>query len=101
MQTPIVEKDNDGVYFIKGELNMQTVPALTTTTNAMLLRDNGDVVIDLANVSRADSAGLALLVEWCRLARRYKLNLAFRNVPNQLMQIARLSELDDLLPLTN
>jgi len=50
-------------------------------------------------VVRADSAGLALLVEWMRAARRAGRPLRYRAIPPQMLAIARVSSLDQVLPL--
>ncbi len=55
-------------------------------------------VIDFAGVSAADSAGLALLIEWLSGARGADRKLRYVNLPQQLQQLARLSEVEELLP---
>jgi phospholipid transport system transporter-binding protein len=57
--------------------------------------------IDLAQVSEADSAGLALLIEWVRVAKDAKQQLAFHNVPGQIGALARISEVEDLVFASN
>jgi len=64
-----------------------------------LLRGPGPVEIDLAGVTSANSAGLALLLEWLDLARRRQLRLHFRNLPESLVRLAELTNLGDLLPV--
>ena len=54
-------------------------------------------VIDLAGVTASDSAGLALLIEWLSVARASRRSLNYENVPLQLQQLARLSEVEELL----
>ncbi len=54
-------------------------------------------VIDLAGVTASDSAGLALLIEWLRVAKAASRSLRFENIPSQLQQLARLSEVEELL----
>ena len=74
------------------------------TTVTSLLRDGSDAiangraaVIDLAGVKDSDSSGLALLIEWLSVARAAKHNLRYENIPVQLHQLARLSDIDALL----
>ncbi|HWK74151.1 MAG TPA: STAS domain-containing protein [Povalibacter sp.] len=52
---------------------------------------------DFGAVTESDSAGLALLLEWLRLARKSGQQVHFGNVPEQIMALARISEVDDLL----
>jgi phospholipid transport system transporter-binding protein len=59
------------------------------------------VEIDLAGVTDADSSGLALLLEWLRLARIHDQTLRFRNLPPQISALARISEVDDLFGLAD
>jgi phospholipid transport system transporter-binding protein len=53
--------------------------------------------IDMTGVSDSDSAGLALLIEWLRMAKDAKAELQFSNVPGQVSALARISEVEDLL----
>jgi ABC-type transporter Mla MlaB component len=54
-------------------------------------------VIDLAGVTASDSSGLALLIEWLSVAKGASRTLRFENIPSQLQQLARLSEVEELL----
>jgi phospholipid transport system transporter-binding protein len=55
------------------------------------------ISVDLAGVTEADSAGLALLIEWLRIARQRGRQIHFANVPAQINALARISEVEDLL----
>ena len=76
-----------------------TVPAVWRSANALLQGANQDLLIDLQQVTHTDSAGLALLLEWMTLARDKQLQIHFRNLPEQLWEIAKVSDLEDILPL--
>jgi phospholipid transport system transporter-binding protein len=54
------------------------------------------ISVDLAGVAEADSAGLALLIEWLRTARQRGQPIQFLNVPAQINALARISEVEDL-----
>ncbi len=54
-------------------------------------------VIDLAGVTDSDSSGLALLIEWLSVAKAAQRTLQYENMPSQLHQLARLSEVEELL----
>ncbi len=79
---------------------MYTVPELLSTSQEMFAGTQGKVNVDLAAVSRSDSAGLALLIAWMRLAQAYNFEIHFENLPEQMRQIARVSELEPLLPIS-
>lgn len=82
--------------------------ALTFSTVNRVLQDIKSLVaslpklqVDLSDVTRSDSAGLALLVHWMRAAKQAKKSLVFYHVPAQMMAIASASGLDELLPVAN
>ena len=100
MSETAIEAQGDNSYLISGELNMQTVPALLEQVEPILNRSQDEVCFDLQAVTRSDSAGLALLVEWMQFARQRDRKLSFRNLPDQLRDIARISGLEDILPLS-
>lgn len=89
-----------GEYGVSGAMSFDTVPGLLVQSAAMF---NGvtSVVVDLSAVERADSAGVALLVEWLRLARGKGVMLRFRHVPSQMWAIVEVSDLAARLPLAN
>jgi phospholipid transport system transporter-binding protein len=97
-QASAIESRGEGEVAVTGLLEFATVTALLEPLEA-LLPDSGGLRVDLGGVRHADSAGLALLVHWQRLARQRGLELDFRNAPVQLMDMARLSRLDSILPL--
>ena len=53
--------------------------------------------INLTGVTSADSAGLALLIEWIRLGKKHNCNIRFLNLPAQLLPLAKLFGVDHLL----
>jgi len=55
------------------------------------------LVIDCGGVTRADSAGLAVLLDWLAWGRRKSRTLTLENLPASLVAIARISEVDGLL----
>lgn len=93
-----VERRKAGRFALVGDLSMRTVPALWERTRSVL--DEAPTwEVDLAEVARSDSAGLALLVEWLREAKRRGSELRLLHVPDQMLAIARVSSLDRILPL--
>jgi phospholipid transport system transporter-binding protein len=81
---------------VVGSLDFETVTQLLPQGSAAI--DAGHAaVIDLKGVSSSDSAGLALLIEWLSVAKYVKRPLSYENMPAQLHQLARLSEVEELL----
>jgi phospholipid transport system transporter-binding protein len=81
---------------VSGSLHFTTVSSLLSLgTDAI---DSGRAaVIDLAGVTGSDSSGLALLIEWLSVAKGAGRALRYDNIPSQLHQLARLSEVEELL----
>lgn len=88
-----------GEVHVSGDLTFATVTALWRDSRPLLAAGGAQLQIDLAGVGRADSAGLALLVEWLRSARAAGTELVFLAVPAQLLAIASASGVEHLLPL--
>jgi phospholipid transport system transporter-binding protein len=81
---------------VTGTLGFTTVAPLLPV-GAAAIEQGGAAVIDLSAVTSSDSSGLALLIEWLSVARGAGRTLRYENIPTQLHQLARLSEVDALL----
>jgi phospholipid transport system transporter-binding protein len=81
---------------VAGDLSFETVPALYQESLGWFAGD-GELVIDLARVTRTDSAGLALLLEWLRRAHTARRPLRFVNIPAQVQTLIRINGLTDAL----
>lgn len=92
-----LEQQSAGHWRVSGELSFQTVPELDERVDS-LFEGQSRVELDLRDVQRADSAGVALLVEWAGEARRRAVEIRYLNVPGQMLAIARVSSLDQVLP---
>ncbi len=60
----------------------------------------GRIVVDCSGVTRADSAGLAVLLDWLARGRRKSRAISLEHPPPSLLAIARISEVDELLTAT-
>jgi phospholipid transport system transporter-binding protein len=87
-----------GKWLLQGELGFESVAGVLRHAGVM---NPGQVrvEVDLREVTRADSAGLALLVEWLRESEYAGNEIVFTNVPDQLLSIARVCGLDEILSL--
>lgn len=93
-----LSRREDGCFILKGVLDFQTVPMIWQH-GLNLFSEAPSLVLDLQQVSRSDSAGLALLIEWMRFARSQNKPISYINMPSQMLAIARASSLDSILPL--
>jgi phospholipid transport system transporter-binding protein len=88
----------EGRYAIEGALDFTTVSRLAASGHPLFTR-GATIDIDLARVTSANSAGLALLLDWLDVATGRGARLTYRNLPDSLTRIAAVSNLDAVLPL--
>lgn len=92
-----IESAGAGRFRVHGALSFDTAGRVLETS-LVAFADEKRIELDLEGVAATDSAGLALLVEWVAWAHREHRKLILRHVPNQAMALARISEVDKLLP---
>lgn len=93
-----LEDLGNGNFAAHGELVLGSIAPLFKESK-QLFQETFPQSIDFSGVSRTDSAGVALLVEWFRQAKAQQREVHFVNAPAQMMAIIRVADLDDLLPL--
>ena len=81
---------------VAGELTFDTVPALYQDSLSWFA-GTSELTIDLAQVARADSAGLALLLEWLRGGERAGCRVHLVNIPQQVQTLIRINGLNGAL----
>jgi len=91
-------EDDHGNWLLQGELGFASVTSVLQHAGMNMLGKE-QVTVDLRGVTRSDSAGLALLVEWLRESEIAGNTIKFVNVPAQLLSIARVCGLEDILSL--
>ncbi|MEK7321592.1 MAG: STAS domain-containing protein [Pseudomonadota bacterium] len=91
----VVPRSENG-YVLSGELTFETVPVAWRETQHLFV-DGRSLHFDLANVGRADSAGIALLIEWLRLARQSGARVSYEHMPASILAIARVTGLEAVL----
>jgi phospholipid transport system transporter-binding protein len=91
-------EDDAGNWLLQGELGFTSVPSVLQHAGVNML-GREQITVDLRGVTRSDSAGLALLVEWLRESEIAGNTIEFVNVPAQLLSIARVCGLDGILSL--
>jgi phospholipid transport system transporter-binding protein len=95
---PRLDEASPGGFELAGELTLAFVGPLRDLGRRLFASSAGQQLhVDLKGVTRADSSGLALLVDWLAWARSAGRPLRYSNLPAGLLALARLSELDSLL----
>lgn len=96
---PVSFEDLGGGRFrLSGHLGFESATRALEESQK-LFADHKKIQLDLSGVDSADSAGLALLVEWTGWAKRERRKLSLSNVPGQAVALAKISEVDEILPL--
>jgi phospholipid transport system transporter-binding protein len=88
--------DQNGRLRVSGELNFSTIPVLLKNSLPLLANGPPQIEIDLSQVTASNSAGLALLLEWSEYAKSNHQHILFTKIPEQLMAIARMINIDIL-----
>ncbi|MCC5810262.1 MAG: STAS domain-containing protein [Ectothiorhodospiraceae bacterium] len=94
----VLESTDGGRHFrVRGELGLRSARGLWQQGLQELA--SGPMTVDLEQVVRADSAGLAVLVAWTRESRTSGQPLSFVNIPAQLRNLALVCGVESLLSL--
>ncbi|WP_260294095.1 STAS domain-containing protein [Sedimenticola hydrogenitrophicus] len=100
MAAPQAVIDDQGVMQLSGDLVFAHVTALLAQIERLLGNTKAErLVIDLSRVEDVDSSALALLLEVMERARHHGVTLRIRSLSEALLGIARLSNVENLLPL--
>lgn len=83
------------VWRPSGALTLETVGALREAAHASV---GGETTIDLSDVTQADSAALALLIDLCRIAKGREASLRVTGMPAGLKSLAALYDVEGLIP---
>jgi phospholipid transport system transporter-binding protein len=90
------EDRGDGRFAVHGKLTFETA-ADALEQSKTLFADHARIELDLSDVRDGDSAGLAVLLEWVNWAKNYVREIRYTNVPSDILAIAQISEVDDML----
>lgn len=91
----------DGRWRVTGRLELDTVGELWAQGMERFAVEGGACEIDLAEVERTDSAGVALLIDWTRQARGRGGRLRLCHVPEQMLAIVRASGAGSVLEIAD
>ena len=85
-------------YILSGVLSRHTVESIHKRSY-LLFKDKKTIVIDLSQTIRSDSSGIALLIEWMRSTIKNKQSISFTQIPEAMIDIAKISGLNKILPV--
>ena len=83
-----VGSSENGVVKIEGVIDLTTAKSLKKQTIG-LFNGPSEIQFDLSAVSQSNSAALALLLEWLKMANKHQVSLSFSNIPEHLRELSR------------
>lgn len=91
-----IVRDGAFRFHVEGEVSFATAKKLLRQSEAFFDKPQ-DLVINLSRVTGADSAGLALLLEWKARAAHAGAELVVEGLPEAMLSIAHLCRIETLL----
>jgi phospholipid transport system transporter-binding protein len=85
---------------VSGELNFVTVVNLWKDSLPKL-NNYSTLHFNLANVTASNSAGLALILEWIKYAKRHNKPISFTNIPEHLTSILQVAGMQQMMASFN
>tara|TARA_B100000768_G_C11229309_1_gene354333 strand:+ start:930 stop:1211 length:282 start_codon:yes stop_codon:yes gene_type:complete len=90
---PIEFRDNS--WFMKGNITLTQVPSILKLTIDYKWRDS--ILIDLKQVGEVDTSLIGLIFEWKKQAKKYKKSVKIKNIPTNLLSLAKLYGVEDFI----
>lgn len=87
---------SDKKAMIVGTIDFENVLALKTL-GEVYIAEQTEITFDFGKVTRANSAGLTLMLSWIRYAKGLQKSVAFSQVPTALQIMANTCELTVIL----
>ena len=91
-----LQDTGEGRFALTGEMTFETAERILLASEEPF-EQHTRIEVDLAGVTRADSAGLALLLEWITWANHTVREIRFLSMPERILAIARTTEVEQLL----
>lgn len=81
--------------------SIKLLNTLVTNDTSKGYQSRPEVIIDFSHVKSSDSSGLALLIEWIKLAKQKQFSVRFTNLSDDIISIARVAGIDKLITNKN
>lgn len=86
----------EGRFALDGEVTFDTAERILRASETPFGQYTR-IEVDFSGVTRSDSAGLALLLEWITWANHTVREIRFTSMPERIVAIAKTTEVDHLL----
>lgn len=96
----MIERNGDRLL-VSGDVTMDTVSALFNA-GLDLSRNSestGKLIVDFEKLGKVDSSAVSLMIAWLREAQRSKTQVRFDHIPENLISLANLYGVAELLHL--
>ena len=92
----VLRDEGDGRFVLTGEMSFRTAEKILRASEEPFAKHTR-IEVDLSGVEKADSAGLALLLEWITWANHTVREISYASMPERVLAIAKTTEVDHLL----
>lgn len=96
MSNYVLQDKGDGRFVLSGDVSFETAERILRESEAPF-EQHTRIEVDLSGVEKADSAGLALLLEWVTWANHTVREIRYAGMPERILAIAKTTEVDHLL----
>jgi phospholipid transport system transporter-binding protein len=87
---------------LSGTINFDNAAAICQRGEELILdRKPDSLLVDIGKVDSANSALFSILLRWMQLAGSHSMQFGVRGVSSRLMDVARVSGLETVIPLEN
>ena len=86
----------EGRFALSGDMSFETANLILKASEPVFAQ-HSSLQVDMSGVRKADSAGLALMLEWKAQAAGRGASISYTDIPESLVAIARTSEVSELL----
>jgi phospholipid transport system transporter-binding protein len=91
-----LEDLGEGRFALSGEMTFDTAERILQASEEPF-EQHTRIEVDLSGVTRSDSAGLALLLEWITWANHTVREIRYKAMPERVLAIAKTTEVEPLL----
>ncbi len=85
---------------VSGEVDFATAAAIRREGEELINRAPDAFVVDLGGLDSTHSVALSVLLRWLAVARQQNKACRIERIPAKLLDVARVSGLDQVLPLS-
>ncbi len=94
----VTGSETSGEFRLEGAMTFATAAQGLKLVKPLLSR-KASLRLDLSGVTRADSAGVGLLIEWLRLSREVGSHIRYAHLPDSLLAMIRVGGVAGMLPI--